>query len=290
MASAPTVSVITISFNDLDGLRRTVESVRSQRYGGQIEHIIIDGGSGDAVVEYLSGCEPGFAYWQSQPDNGRYDAMNQGIAHASGDLLWFMHSTDCFSDPDAVASVVEAISRQGSVRDVWGYGKNNLVGPDGSVLFPRPYGYMPFKIRKFLLGATVAHQATFFGAALVEKLGGYDLDFGLEADQLFIYRAAMLQAPITIDRVVCNFDMTGPGSTQPIREHYRTLRRMWDMYGYYPLGGRRRSWAYLRVKEYAIRADLAAFNAVKALRGKLANRRRSGSTSTQSETSVAQAG
>ncbi|WP_231111313.1 glycosyltransferase, partial [Mycobacterium avium] len=101
--SAPTVSVITISLNDLEGLKSTVESVRAQRYGGRIEHIVIDGGSGDAVVEYLSG-DPGFAYWQSQPDNGRYDAMNQGIAHSSGDLLWFMHSTDRFSDPDAVAS------------------------------------------------------------------------------------------------------------------------------------------------------------------------------------------
>lgn len=76
MTSAPTVSVITISFNDLDGLQRTVKSVRAQRYRGRIEHIVIDGGSGDDVVAYLSGCEPGFAYWQSEPDGGRYDAMN----------------------------------------------------------------------------------------------------------------------------------------------------------------------------------------------------------------------
>lgn len=55
MTSAPTVSVITISFNDLDGLQRTVKSVRAQRYRGRIEHIVIDGGSGDDVVAYLSG-------------------------------------------------------------------------------------------------------------------------------------------------------------------------------------------------------------------------------------------
>lgn len=47
MTSAPTVSVITISFNDLDGLQRTVKSVRAQRYRGRIEHIVIDGGSDD---------------------------------------------------------------------------------------------------------------------------------------------------------------------------------------------------------------------------------------------------
>ena len=88
---------------------------------------MIDGGSGDDVVEYLSGCEPGFTYWQSEPDGGRYDAMNQGIAHASRDLLWFMHSSDRCSDPDAVGHVVEAISGCGPARDVWGYGMANLV-------------------------------------------------------------------------------------------------------------------------------------------------------------------
>ncbi len=61
MTSAPTVSVITITFKDLDGLKRTVDSLRAQRYEGRIEHIVIDGGSGDDVVEYLSSCEPGFA-------------------------------------------------------------------------------------------------------------------------------------------------------------------------------------------------------------------------------------
>ena len=113
--SLPTVSVITITYNDLDGLKRTVESVRAQRYPGRIEHIVIDGGSGDEVIEYLSGIEPAFTYWQSEPDGGRYDAMNQGIAHASGDLLWFLHSSDLFPDPDTVAAAVDAVAGQDSL-------------------------------------------------------------------------------------------------------------------------------------------------------------------------------
>jgi len=52
---APTVSVITVSLRDLDGLKRTVDGVRAQRYDGPIEHIVIDGGSGNEVVDYLSG-------------------------------------------------------------------------------------------------------------------------------------------------------------------------------------------------------------------------------------------
>jgi glycosyltransferase involved in cell wall biosynthesis len=243
-SSVPTISVITISFNDLDGLKRTVDSVRAQRYGGLIEHIVIDGGSGDDVVKYLSACEPALTYWQSEPDGGRYDAMNQGIARASGDLLWFMHSSDCFPDPDAVADAVKAIEGRGPARDVWGYGMDNLVG------LGRVRGPMPFNIRKFLAGwQTVPHQASFYGSSLVSKLVGYDLDFGIAADQEFILRAALLSEPITLRRVLCDFDTNGVGTNRPPREVFHDLRRMWDMHGRYPFGGRRLSRAYLRASE-----------------------------------------
>lgn len=246
--SAPTISVITISFKDLDGLKRTVDSVRAQRYAGHIEHIVIDGGSGDDVVEYLSGCEPRLTYWQSEPDGGRYDAMNQGIAHASGDLLWFMHSADRFTDPDAVAHVVECISGQGPAREVWGYGMENLVG------FDRVRGPIPFNIRKFLAGwQTIPHQASFFGSSLVHKLGGYDLEFGIAADQEFMLRAALLRAPVTVRRVLSDFDTSGVGTYRLPSEVFDDLRRMWDMHGRYPFGGRRLSRAYLRGWEYYLR-------------------------------------
>lgn len=245
MTSAPTVSVITISFKDLDGLKRTVNSVRAQRYSGRIEHIVIDGGSGDEVVEYLSGIEPTLAYWQSEPDGGRYDAMNQGIARASGDVLWFMHSSDCFPDQDAVADAINAISGQGPVREVWGYGMDNLVGL-GRVRSP-----MPFSLRKFLAGwQVIPHQASFYGSSVIEQLGGYDLDFGIAADQEFILRAALLREPVTIRRVLCDFDTTGVGTNRAPSEVFDDLRRMWDMHGRYPLGGGRVSRAYLRACEY----------------------------------------
>ena len=264
MTSAPTVSVITISLHDLDGLKRTVDSVRAQRYGGRIEHIVIDGGSGDAVVEYLSGCEPGLTYWQSEPDGGRYDAMNQGIAHATGDLLWFMHSGDRFSDPDALAQVVKAISGHEPARDVWGYGGYYLVGPGRLYWGPRP-----FSVRRFLAGwpvwRAVPHQASFFGSSLVSKLGGYDVDFGFAADQEFILRAALLQPPITIRRVVCDFDTSGVGSNLPIRVVFRELRRLWDLHGCYPLGGRRMSLVYLGCWEYCLRGLEYVFGRLETL-------------------------
>jgi glycosyltransferase involved in cell wall biosynthesis len=261
VTSAPTVSVITISFRDLDGLKRTVDSVRAQRYEGHIEHIVIDGGSGDEVMEFLSRGEPGFAYWQSEPDGGRYDAMNQGIAHASGDLLWFMHSGDRFSDPDAIGQAVDAISGRGPASEVWGFGMDNLIG------LGRVRGPIPFSLRKFLAGwQVVPHQASFFGSSLVDKLGGYDLDFGVAADQEFILRAALLREPITIERVLCDFDTTGVGTNRHPSVVFHDLRRMWDLHSRYPVGGRRASRVYLRSWEYYLRAmEIGFTHATKTL-------------------------
>ena len=172
--------------------------------------------------------------------------MNQGIARASGDLLWFMHSGDCFSDPDAVAAAVWAISGHGPARELWGYGMDNLVG------LGRVRGPMPFSIRKFLAGLQVIpHQTSFFGASLVSKLGGYDLDFGIAEDQEFMLRAALLREPITIRRVFCDFDTT---ESEPIGP--RALSSAICVacgicvHGRYPFGGRRASRAYLRCWEY----------------------------------------
>jgi glycosyltransferase involved in cell wall biosynthesis len=262
VTSAPTISVITITFKDLDGLKRTVESLRAQRYEGHIEHIIIDGGSGDDVVEYLSGCEPGFAYWQSEPDGGRYDAMNQGIAHASGDLLWFMNSGDVFAVPDAVALVAQAISGHGPAREIWGYGMDNIVGLD------RQRGPIPFSLRKFLAGwEVVPHQASFFGSSLVGQLGGYNLDLPINADQDFILRAAFLREPITIRRVLCDFDPSGAGSVRAPREAFADLRQLWKLHGRYPFGGRLVSLAYLGCWDYYLRFMQYALGRIASLRG-----------------------
>ncbi|MCZ8379275.1 glycosyltransferase [Mycobacterium sp. CPCC 205372] len=254
MTTTPDVSVITITYRDLDGLMRTVDSVRAQRYPGRIHHIVIDGGSGEEVERYLAGQDPGFAHWQSAPDGGRYDAMNQGIAHARGELMWFMNSGDCFADPDALAAVVDAISDTGApAREVWGFGWANRLGPDGTNM--GVWGTVPFHLTDFALGRQpVPHQAAFFGSAVVSAIGGYDVNFGLGADQLFIFEAALQKEPITVPRVVCDFDTSGVGSVRPVRDNFRDLRKLWDQLGYYPLGGRRRSIAYLRGREFKARA------------------------------------
>ena len=255
MTTPPTVSVITITMKDLDGLKRTVESVQAQRYAGRIEHIVIDGGSGTDVVDYLSRNSSLFAHWQTGQDAGRYDAMNQGMARATGELLWFLHSADCFSDEEAVADVVGELSQHGQVHHLWGYGIEHRIAPDGSSAgFQGP---IPFDMRKFLtLRGTIPHQAAFFGTSLVSRLGGYELDFAIAADQLYMLRAALLMVPVTIERVVANFDITGAGSVRSARENFQDMRLIWDRVERYPFASRRKSLIFMYCWEYVVRARL----------------------------------
>lgn len=235
----PVVSVITISYRDATGLHATVDSVRSQSYP-HIEHIVIDGGSGDLVASYLR-TQQHLRYWQSKPDGGRYDAMNQGSDHASGDILWWLHSGDTFADEEAVQRAVMELSKNGTrfVADRWGYGKV-MRRLDGAPL--GQWGYMPFDRARFALGIRpIPHQAALIGREIYVSLGGYDTDFGLAADQLFMLRAALMAEPDLVPAVLTDFDASGVGSVRPQSQHFADVRRAWDIAGFYPYGSRGKS-------------------------------------------------
>jgi len=87
------LSIITINFNNLEGLQKTVDSVINQTCK-DYEYIIIDGGSTDGSKEYIQNMHKHFDYWISEPDTGIYNAMNKGIEASSGDFILFLNSGD----------------------------------------------------------------------------------------------------------------------------------------------------------------------------------------------------
>jgi glycosyltransferase involved in cell wall biosynthesis len=87
------LSIITINYNNLNGLKRTVESVVAQTWK-DFEYIIIDGGSTDGSAEFISENKIHFAYWVSESDKGIYNAMNKGILQANGEYYLFLNSGD----------------------------------------------------------------------------------------------------------------------------------------------------------------------------------------------------
>jgi len=99
-------SVITINYNNREGLKHTIDSVVCQTYT-DFEFIIIDGGSTDGSVDILREYEKNITYWVSEKDHGVYHAMNKGVIQARGEHLIFMNSGDCFHSPNVLDSIKE---------------------------------------------------------------------------------------------------------------------------------------------------------------------------------------
>lgn len=98
------LSIITITYKDLDGLKKTWESLRNQTWKNW-EWIVIDGGSGELVENFLKEHDQNIAFWCSEPDEGIYNAMNKGIAQAKGERVLFMNSADILASDDILEKV-----------------------------------------------------------------------------------------------------------------------------------------------------------------------------------------
>ena len=89
--SGPKISIVTISYNAITEIEKTILSVINQTYTN-IEYIIIDGGSTDGTVNIIKQYVDKISIWKSEPDHGVYDAMNKGIKLASGEWILFMNN------------------------------------------------------------------------------------------------------------------------------------------------------------------------------------------------------
>lgn len=91
------ISIITVVYNDKNGLEKTIKSVIEQTYNN-VQYIVIDGGSTDGTIDIIKKFENKISFWKSEPDNGIYDAMNKGINIATGTWINFMNAGDTFVD------------------------------------------------------------------------------------------------------------------------------------------------------------------------------------------------
>ena len=99
------LSVITVNYNNITGLKKTFESVFCQT-NKEFEYIVIDGASVDGSVDEIIAHKADIEYYVSEPDRGVYDAMNKGIKVATGDYCVFMNSGDCFYSDDVVEAAL----------------------------------------------------------------------------------------------------------------------------------------------------------------------------------------
>ena len=207
------LSIITVNYNNLEGLRKTCESIRMQSFK-DYEWIVIDGGSDDGSREYIEANSEWISYWVSEADRGIYHAMNKGTARAKGEYCQFLNSGDYLISSDTLERVFS--SRE--LHDV-NYGDQWCIS-GGKVVEKRSY---PAKMNlAFLFRAPLGHQATFFRTSLVKE-HQYREQYTISADRalyLELYTAGCRFHHLPIPIVY--FDTEGIGSnTKTLEERQR---------------------------------------------------------------------
>ena len=178
----PLLSVITVVFNNIKGIERTMLSVLNQTYE-HIEYIVIDGKSTDGTLQIIEKYSLQLAVFITEKDAGIYDAMNKGLAKATGDYVVFMNSGDGFYEKDTVKEVFASEPD----ADIY-YGETEMLDQNLQSLGQRRHKAPGnFTWRDFKYGMSISHQAIFIRRNLVEN---YNLKYELSADIDWILLAA----------------------------------------------------------------------------------------------------
>lgn len=181
------ISIITVTFNSGRTLRDTIESVLRQSHP-DIEYIVMDGGSKDNTVDIIKEYEPRFAgrmKWVSQKDKGMYDAMNNGIRMATGDVVGIINSDDFYHRDDVIAKVSEAFENN-DVEAV--YGDVRFVNENDLDKTVRYYSSKNFAPWRFRWGFMPAHPTFFTYKRNFDKFGYYHFDYHIAADYELLTR------------------------------------------------------------------------------------------------------
>jgi glycosyltransferase involved in cell wall biosynthesis len=203
------LSIITINFNAVAGLQKTIESVISQSFS-DFEYIIIDGGSTDGSVEIIKQYESKIAYWVSETDKGVYSAMNKGIVQAKGEYCLFLNSGDTLYS----GIVLETVFKSGYTEDII-VGNRIKQYPDKAVV-EKGHAYDRAKEGKSLTLfdfyiSNIPHQTTFIKRELFDKYGLYDENYKIVSDWLFFLKTIVFDSVEVkyIDTTIARFDMEG---------------------------------------------------------------------------------
>lgn len=202
----PKFSIITITYNAASVIGPTLQSVLAQTYRN-FEYLLIDGGSKDDTVAKAKASGIEFAHIVSEPDNGLYDAMNKGIALATGDYLCFLNAGDAFNSPDSLQTIVNAIEGEDELPHV-------LYGETAEVDEARNFVRMrrlkaPEKLtwRSFKDGMLVCHQAFYARRDIVPM---YDLKYRFSADVDWCIKVMKRSSKLVkVDAVVVDYLQNG---------------------------------------------------------------------------------
>jgi glycosyltransferase involved in cell wall biosynthesis len=180
------VSIITATYNSATTITACTNSVLNQSYA-DIEYIIMDGGSEDDTIKIITEAaklNPNIIL-KSEPDNGIYDALNRGIALATGHIIGFVHSDDFLADIDVISHIVETFGAENADGV---YGDLHYVAFENTNKIVRNWVSKPYKKKLLKKGWMPAHPTLFLKKEIYDTYGLFSLSYKIAADYDFILR------------------------------------------------------------------------------------------------------
>jgi glycosyltransferase involved in cell wall biosynthesis len=178
------ISVITVCYNAADTIEETLNSIGNQDYKER-EHIVIDGKSTDGTLEVLQGRSDQISKLISESDKGIYDAMNKGLAAATGDLIGFLNADDIYADNSVLSDIASTIQRQ-NTDSVYGDLQYVSSEPPGKVI--RNWKAGTYNRKRFKNGWMPPHPTFYARRKLFEDFGVFNTDFQISADYELMLR------------------------------------------------------------------------------------------------------
>jgi glycosyltransferase involved in cell wall biosynthesis len=179
------ISIITVVFNNERTILDAMTSVLTQTYE-DIEYIIIDGKSTDQTLSIIQSCSDRVSKVVSESDEGIYDAMNKGIAIATGEIVGILNSDDVYTDEHVLKKVMDKFKENDELEAV--YGDLVYVEQNDLLATVRTWKSRPYYSRYFEDGHVPPHPSLFLKRSVYIKAGVFNLSLKLAADYEFMLR------------------------------------------------------------------------------------------------------
>src|ERR1700743_3825217 len=176
------ISLITVAYNAQDTIERCITSVLRQK-SHNIQYIVIDGRSTDNTAQIINKYKDKIDFFITEPDQGIYDAMNKGIAQATGDIIGTLNADDFFADDYILNDVMEAFTEK-STNIL--YGNLDYIDKNGKTI--RKWRSAKYRNGMFNWGWMPPHPTFYCKKTLFDELGAYKLDYGSAADYELMLR------------------------------------------------------------------------------------------------------
>ena len=209
------LSIITINFNDRDGLEKTIQSVINQTFQ-DFEYIVVDGASTDGSVDVIKKYSDRLTHWVSEPDSGIYNAMNKGTQMASGDYCLYLNSGDFLADNDVI-------------EKAFNYNFSEDLVSCNCLNFDTNHEWLHVPPRQITLytfcGGSLPHPTTFIKRDLLNRLGGYNESYRIMSDWCFFLDATIKYqcSYRSLDLLLSKFNCYGISSTQSSQEGTKAI-------------------------------------------------------------------